>query len=55
MSGSKGINRQQMADLIARQFQDGWVVNLGVGIPTIKIDRMTVGGTARKESGGFMQ
>ena len=35
MSGSKGINRQQMADLIARQFQDGWVVNLGVGIPTM--------------------
>src|SRR5271163_2336614 len=34
MSGSKGINRQQMADLIARQFQDGWIVNLGVGIPT---------------------
>src|SRR6202035_4133854 len=35
MSGTKGINRQQMADLIARQFQDGWVVNLGVGIPTM--------------------
>src|SRR5258708_37164578 len=35
MSGSKGIDRQQMADLIARQFQDGWVVNLGVGIPTM--------------------
>ena len=35
MSGIKGINRQQMADLIADQFQDGWVVNLGVGIPTM--------------------
>ena len=35
MSGSKGLNRQQMADLIAHQFQDGWVVNLGVGIPTM--------------------
>jgi 3-oxoacid CoA-transferase B subunit len=35
MSGTKGLNRQQMADLIARQFQDGWVVNLGVGIPTM--------------------
>src|SRR5665811_2560473 len=35
MSGTKGINRQQMADLIARQFQDGWIVNLGVGIPTM--------------------
>ena len=35
MSGTKGLNRQQMADLIAFQFQDGWVVNLGVGIPTM--------------------
>ena len=35
MSGSKGLDRQQMADLIADQFQDGWVVNLGVGIPTL--------------------
>ncbi len=35
MSGTKGLNRQQMADLIADQFQDGWVVNLGVGIPTM--------------------
>ena len=35
MSGSKGLDRQQMADLIARQFKDGWVVNLGVGIPTL--------------------
>ena len=35
--------------------KDGQAVPVGVGIPTIKIDRMTVGGTARKESGGFMQ
>ena len=35
MSGSKGLNRQQMADLAAQQFQNGWVVNLGVGIPTM--------------------
>jgi hypothetical protein len=26
-----------------------------VGIPTIKVDRLTVGGTARKDTGGFMQ
>ena len=32
MSGSaKGLNRQQMADRIALEFQDGWIVNLGVG------------------------
>jgi len=36
MSGSaKGLNRQQMADRIALEFQDGWIVNLGVGIPTM--------------------
>ena len=32
MSGTtKGLNRQQMADRIAFEFQDGWIVNLGVG------------------------
>jgi TldD protein len=35
--------------------KDGQSVPVGVGIPTIKIDRLTVGGTARKDPGGFMQ
>jgi TldD protein len=35
--------------------KDGQAVPVGVGIPTIKIDRMTVGGTARRDTGGYMQ
>ena len=35
--------------------KDGQAVPVGVGIPTIKVDRLTVGGTARKDTGGFMQ
>ncbi len=35
--------------------KDGQAVPVGVGIPTIKIDRLTVGGTGKKDSGGFMQ
>jgi 3-oxoacid CoA-transferase B subunit len=35
MSGTKGLNRQQMADRVAQEFQNGWIVNLGVGIPTM--------------------
>jgi TldD protein len=35
--------------------KDGQAVPVGVGIPTIKVDRLTVGGTAKKDMGGFMQ
>jgi TldD protein len=35
--------------------KDGQSVPVGVGIPTIKVDRLTVGGTAKRESGGYMQ
>ena len=35
--------------------KDGQAVPVGVGIPTLKVDRLTVGGTARKDPGGYMQ
>jgi 3-oxoacid CoA-transferase B subunit len=35
MSEAKGLTRQQMCDRLAAEFLDGWVVNLGLGIPTL--------------------
>ena len=35
--------------------KDGQAVPVGVGIPTLKVDRLTVGGTAKRDTGNFMQ
>jgi 3-oxoacid CoA-transferase B subunit len=35
MSDATGLTRQQMCDRLGAEFKDGWVVNLGLGIPTL--------------------
>ena len=48
-------NDLQLDEGVGTCGKDGQAVPVGVGIPTIKVDRLTVGGTARKDVGGFMQ
>ena len=35
MSDKPKLERQAMCDRLAMEFQDEWIVNLGVGMPTL--------------------
>ena len=35
MNDRKRLNRQTITNRLAMAFADGWVVNLGVGMPTL--------------------
>ena len=48
-------NDLQLDEGVGTCGKDGQAVPVGVGIPTIKVDRLTVGGTAKRDLGGFMQ
>jgi len=48
-------NDLQLDEGVGTCGKDGQAVPVGVGIPTIKVDRLTVGGTAKRDTGGFMQ
>jgi TldD protein len=48
-------NDLQLDEGVGTCGKDGQSVPVGVGIPTIKVDRLTVGGTAKKDVGAFMQ
>ena len=50
MSDAKGLTRQQMCDRLAMEFEDGWVVNLGIGIPTLVANFIPQGITVTLQS-----
>ena len=40
MSGPFPLNPEQLADRVARELQEGWCVNLGIGLPLLVSDRI---------------